>query len=302
MAQETLVHRSSTVVSRMSDKTSSPPRSPESAQDSNLSSQSRGIQFNGMESINRNFQTKGFSEKARTLLNASWRKGTQKDYSSKFQKFRSWCNSREIDPHSPTLSQIADFLAELYQEGLQYRTIAGYRSMLSATLRTYDNYPVGKHPDIIRVIKGVFNSRPPQTRLLPEWDLPSVLEILEKDPFEPLSSTSLKNLTLKTVFLIAITTFRRCSDLQALRLGKAFMKVQGKGITFIRDGLAKQDRQNHFGTKIFVPTFTGNICLDPKRSLLQYIQKTNPLRKPGNDKLFIALKEPHNPVSAQTTY
>ena len=174
--------------------------------------------------------------------------------------------------------------------------------MLSATLRTYDNYPVGKHPDIIRVIKGVFNSRPPQTRLLPEWDLPSVLEILEKDPFEPLSSTSLKNLTLKTVFCIAITTFRRCSDLQALRLGKAFMKVQGKGITFIRDGLAKQDRQNHFGTKIFVPTFTDNICLDPKRSLLQYIQKTNPLRKPGNDKLFIALKEPHNPVSAQTTY
>jgi hypothetical protein len=46
------------------------------------------------------------------------------------------------------------------------------------------------------------------------------------------------------------TTFRRCSDLQALRLGENSMRIQKKGITFIRFGLSKQDRQNHLGSKI----------------------------------------------------
>ena len=41
---------------------------------------------------------------------------------------------KQIDPNSATLTQIADFLSELFENGLQYRTIAGYRSMLSAVL------------------------------------------------------------------------------------------------------------------------------------------------------------------------
>jgi hypothetical protein len=36
--------------------------------------------------------------------------------------------------------------------------------------------PVGQHPYtcITRLIKGVFNSRPPKVVLLPEWNLPLV--------------------------------------------------------------------------------------------------------------------------------
>jgi hypothetical protein len=79
---------------------------------------------------------------ARKLLSASWRKGTQKDYCSKFKQFNSWCCSRQIDPNSISLSQIADFLTYLYiEKGLQYRTIAGYHSMLSTVLPTVDNFP-----------------------------------------------------------------------------------------------------------------------------------------------------------------
>jgi hypothetical protein len=76
--------------------------------------------------------------------------------------------------------------------------------------------------------------------------------MLENSPFEPLEQISLKELTFKTVFLTAITTFRRCSDLQALRIDEHLMRIQEQGITFIRHGLAKQDREKHFGAKIFV--------------------------------------------------
>jgi hypothetical protein len=46
--------------------------------------------------------------------------------------------------------------------------------MLSAVLPTVDNFPIGQHPHIIRLIKGVSNSRPPVKKLLPDkrlnWD------------------------------------------------------------------------------------------------------------------------------------
>ena len=127
-----------------------------------------------MASINRSFQAKGFSKQARSLLSASWRKGTQRDYSSKFKKYCSWCCTRKINPNSATLNQVADFLSDLFNEGLQYRTIAGYRFMLSAVLPHYENVTIGQHPHIIRLLKGVFNSRPPKVKLLPEWDLDMV--------------------------------------------------------------------------------------------------------------------------------
>jgi hypothetical protein len=43
--------------------------------------------------------------------------------------------------------------------------------MLSAVLPHYENVTIGQHPHIIRLLKGVFNSRPPKVKLLSEWDL-----------------------------------------------------------------------------------------------------------------------------------
>jgi site-specific recombinase XerD len=56
------------------------------------------------------------------------------DYGSKLKKYCSWCCTRKINPNSATLNQVADFLSDLFNEGLQYRTIAGYRSMPSSQI------------------------------------------------------------------------------------------------------------------------------------------------------------------------
>jgi hypothetical protein len=56
------------------------------------------------------------------------------------------------------LTDAAEFLTELFSEGLQYRTITGYKSMLSSVMSPIENFPVGQHPYITRLIKGVFNS------------------------------------------------------------------------------------------------------------------------------------------------
>ena len=82
---------------------------------------------------------------------------------------------------------------------------------------------------------------------MPEWDLHVVLNLLKNNHFEPLEQIFLKELTFKTVFIAAITTFRRCNDLQALRIDEHLMRIQEQGITFIRHIVAKQDREKHFG-------------------------------------------------------
>ena len=257
-----------------------------------------------MVAIDRQFATKGFSQRTRNLLSASWRSGTQKDYSGKFNQFNSWCRRKQIDTYSASLTDCAEFLTFLFDKGLQYRTIAGYHSMLSSVLQPVNNIPVGQHPHIIRLLKGIFNLRPPTTKLLPEWDLPLVLKFFKKPPFEPLSLSTLKYLTWKCLFLIAITTFRRTSDIQALTLGSGNVSIQNRGITFIRQGLSKADRQNHVNSKIFVPSFPEDRTLDPVRVLKMYLKRTKKFRKFGTSQgkfsLFLSFVEPHNPVTSQT--
>ena len=58
-----------------------------------------------------------------------------------------------------SLNEIADFLAFIFDEGLQYRTIADYRSMLSVLLSSVTNFPIGQHPHIgnfTALIKGSY--------------------------------------------------------------------------------------------------------------------------------------------------
>ena len=69
--------------------------------------------------------------------------------------------------------------------------------MLSAILSPAEGKAVDQHPDIIRLLKWVFNTRPPERRLVPEWDLRKVLVLLTSKLFEPISKVSLKHLTLK---------------------------------------------------------------------------------------------------------
>ena len=171
LAKETLVSQSPKINNRLSEKAFSQRRSSTSAKIKYSSSKSSSIQYNCVALIDKHIKEKGFSKQTRKLLQASWRKGTQKDYSCKFRKFNSWCSRREVDPYNASLIDGAEFLTELCSEGLQNRTIAGYRSMLSSVMSPREQFLVG-HPYITHLIKGVFNSRQPKVVLLPEWDLP----------------------------------------------------------------------------------------------------------------------------------
>ena len=160
--------------------------------------------------------------------------------------------SATTNKHNAQSSCLASIDRSFQENGFSSKS----RKLLSASWRkgTHKDYTgifVGQH----QLIKGVFNSRPPKVKLLSEWDLQLVLNMLQKEPFEPLNKASLKVTTVKTIFLMAISTCRGCGDLQSLQLGEGSVCEQKKGVTFIRHSVAKQDRDKHFSSKIFVPAF-----------------------------------------------
>ena len=67
------------------------------------------------------------------------------------------------------------------------------------------------------------------TPVPPQWNLGIVPEALSKPPYEPLREASLKHLTLKTVFLLAMASGGRRSKLQALVFDPLYIQFKPKG-------------------------------------------------------------------------
>ncbi len=69
---------------------------------------------------------------------------------------------------------------------------------------------------------------PPRPLTFPPWDLPTVLRVLEGPPFEPLQSSSLRVLSLKTALLLALASVKRVEDLQALSVNPVCLEFRAQ--------------------------------------------------------------------------
>ena len=114
--------------------------------------------------VQRSLQSKGISSNASKLILAAWRPSTNSVYNSAWKKWHCWCIAREVDPLCPSLADITGFLAHSFDEGLEYRTINTYRSALSGVLPPMEGFPVGQHPLVVRLLKGILNLRPAMPR------------------------------------------------------------------------------------------------------------------------------------------
>ena len=77
------------------------------------------------------------------------------------------------------IEDVENFLADLFKEGYLYRSLNSYRSAISALHSKVDGYSIGQHPLITRMLKGVFNERPPVAKYSAFWDVGVVLRYLK---------------------------------------------------------------------------------------------------------------------------
>ena len=146
----------------------------------------------------------GFSEAVAARIEAPQRRSTRSVYEAKWTIFTKWCLSNQVDFRAPPLKAIADFLLYLFQDKkLQPGTIDGYRSAIADKLGN-SSINVSKDENLTRLLDSFHRDRPKGRRGIPSWNLSLVLHQLTKAPFEPLKESSLKHLTFKTVFLLAL--------------------------------------------------------------------------------------------------
>ena len=102
------------------------------------------------------------------------------------------------------MKSVADFLMYLFEERkLQPSTIDGYRSAIADKLGS-STLNISKDENLTRLLDSFHRDRPKGRRGIPSWNLSLVLHQLTKAPSEPIKEASLKHLTFKTVFLLAL--------------------------------------------------------------------------------------------------
>ena len=157
----------------------------------------------------------GFSETVAARIEAPQRRSTRSVYEAKWAIFTKWCVTNQVDFRSPPVKSVADFLMYLFEDKkLQPSTIDGYRSAIADKLGN-TTVNISKDDNLTRLLESFHRDRPKGRRGIPSWNLSLVLHQLTKSPFEPLREASLKHLTFKTVFLLALGSGKRRSEIHA---------------------------------------------------------------------------------------
>ena len=116
----------------------------------------------------------------------------------------------------------------------------------------------------------------------PSWDLLKVLEFLRSPLFEPIAKASLRGLTRKMLFLVALATAKIVGELQALSRNVSFSSSSA-GLAYVPEFLAKTETAvrplpRTFEVKSlgdFAASLSEDLLLCPVRSLSAYIARTS---------------------------
>jgi hypothetical protein len=244
---------------------------------------------------------------------ASWRSSTKKQYQSFIKRWIQYCNKRKISFLQPDLDDVLQFLTDLFETGLSYSSLNTTRGALSSLGIKIEDYAIGKHPLVIRFLRGVYNLRPTLPRYTHTWDVEKVLSVLRK--LSPVKHLSLKELTMKLCMLIALTNAASLKDLTmklcmliALTNGARIQSLHLLSVNSVQkfssefvfhfEGLLKQCRPGYKSPVLSVKSYPPDRRLCAYTVLKEYLARTKILRR--HSKLLISYIKPHAEVSKDT--
>ena len=204
---------------------------------------------------------------------------------------------------APPLKAIADFLLYLFQDKkLQPGTIDGYRSAIADKL---GNVPinVSKDENLTHLLDSFHRDRPKARRGIPSWNLSLVLHQLIKAPFEPPKETSLKHLTFKTVFLLALSCGKHRSEIHAwLQWNIRHQSDWSKVSLYPSPSFLSKNQLSKEGPDSVAPvvipalapsldkSLKGDWFLCPVRVQCYYLDRTSDLRQ-NKELVFVSFKK-----------
>lgn len=275
-----------------------------------ISSQPTVVAPSRLATIRSRIRQAGFSRSVARYAAASQRPSSLRLYQSHWNTFSAWCEEWDIDPVVASVQQIADFLVYLFEvKKYAPSTIANYRSSIASALGDIDGVPLSLHPCLSKLIKAFSSSRRIERPRVPEWDLSRVLRILRSQDFEPPQWTSRQDrlrCTWKTIFLLALASTSRCSELQAISRDPRDLIFSDRGMSMrvVPGFLAKTAVPGMDPVPFFIPSlepFSGRDSDDrllcPVRMVRKYLKFTGGLTP--KERLFRKVRG-EGPPSSQT--
>ena len=270
-------------------KQSSSPRTPHSSS-------------NRLETILRLGRAKSLSGEVTKRVFNSRSKSTNALYQLRWSQYVKWCRKNKLSALRPSVNSICKFFIYLWEEKkFAVGTIKGFRSVLQSVLRHVD-FDVSTNQDISDVIRSFIVERPIIKKESIAWNVDIVLKYLCSERFEPLSSASLRDVTRKTMFLVALALAKRVSELQALSSDVGFSD-QGATVSLSLGFRAKNDNKAKALPRSFLIKSLQQLVgqeeerkFCPVRALSAYLQRTKNYDRKGRN-LFLAPSNPSRSAS-----
>ena len=161
-----------------------------------------------MDGLRASLQKEGVSREVSNLIIKSRRSSSNSNYESAWGKQAGWCAERKIDPFCSNIR-----VSQLFQNGLQYRTVNNYRSAISAFHDHTQGKPVVEHPRICSLVASVLNSRPPKPRCCFIWNVQTVIDFIKSERGQNEGLVD-KYLAYKLTRLSSLTSVSRVLGLQ----------------------------------------------------------------------------------------
>ena len=259
-----------------------------------------------MQYFRSRYQDKGFSQKTIDLLSPAVDNRSSRTVSSAIRIWENWCSSQQINPVTCDLNSICEFFSDMFSQGKSYNTIAGYRSAISEIHDFVDNISIGSHPDIIKAMLAMRIDRPPATKTDETINITPSLDYIINlgDNF----LMSIKDLTCKTAFLMALVSACRPSDLHRLdahnctrsRTAIFFNCIAPKeyNIAIAHSASTSKSRSK----TVYIGSYPDEKRLCPYEAISDFLIRTRPWRNSVDQQraLFLITKDPHTPASVDT--
>ena len=262
-----------------------------------VSSRPRSPQFDSPEIERQSLEGAGLPQAVIDTSLACLRKSSRVLYAKRWDKYSSFCLKQHQDPVSAPVSVVLDFLQGL-SNSLSISAVRGYVTAISRMHHLVDQTPVSCLTLVKNWLHGIAAIKRVSRLIVLPWCLELVLSALKKPPFQPRdahSKVDRKFLTLRTVFLIAITSGRRVSRLQNLCWAKPFTQLSSEKAVLIVNFsfFAKVASRWHVTQPLQLPSMGRE--LDPalrklciQESLKDYLELSRKFRIPNCQQLFVA--------------
>ena len=199
---------------------------------------------------------------------ASWSENTKRQYNSSLKAWHLFSRSEKINLVPSELS-LCNFLAHLQGKGLSYSTIASHRASVGGFFDNFTKGNLSSSNIVTRFMKGLFRRNPPKPKYSSTWEVAKVLDYITT--LGPNATLSLRDLTLKLVFLLAICSPRRVSEIRAFSLDS--LQRESDRWTFFLN-YRNKNRSSGPAHRAQYESFLSNPILCPVQCLVDYIRAT----------------------------